>query len=156
MLVSDLRKKVFESMDDYRMWLDPDNKKWDILEIGIDGDERPSGNFRYFGKGNNWKTLDFLPRLQPDFVADITDTKMPSEKWDLIICSQTLEHIFEVRKAVSEIFRMLKKGGYAILDSPWNYQYHGLPDYDDYWRISFTALKRLMLEAGFEIMDCRY
>jgi SAM-dependent methyltransferase len=152
---SEVRLKIFESMEEYRKWLDPDNKGWKVLEVGIDGDTKPGGNFQYFGKGNIYKTLDYLPRLYPDYVADITDTKMPEKEWDLIICSQVLEHVFEYSKAISEIFRMLKKGGYAILDCPWNYPYHGQDGYDDYWRISHIALRRLMEEAGFEIMECR-
>jgi SAM-dependent methyltransferase len=153
--MSKIREKVFESMEEYRKWLEPDNKNWKVLEIGIDGDSKPGGNYQYFGKGNIYKTLDFLARLKPDYIADITDSKMPSNEWDLIICSQTLEHIFDVQKAVNEIYRMLKKGGHAILDSPWEHPYHGLSDYDDYWRISEIAMKELMIRSGFEIIECR-
>jgi SAM-dependent methyltransferase len=135
------------------MGLNPDDKGWKILEVGIDGDEKPSGNYQYFGKGNTWKTLDFLPELKPDYVADITDTKMPDSEWDLIICSQTLEHVFDFKKAISEIYRMLKTEGYAILDSPFEYPYHGVEGYDDYWRISDTALCKLAKEAGFGVVD---
>jgi SAM-dependent methyltransferase len=149
------RLKVIESMEEYRRILQPDNKRWDILEIGIDGDEFPSGNHKYFGQGNNFKTLDFLPRLNPDIVVDICDNDLPSESWDLIICSQVLEHLFEPMKAVSQIYRLLKPGGYAILDSPWDYPYHGLPDYDDYWRISDKAMAQMVKSAGFEIIVCK-
>jgi SAM-dependent methyltransferase len=142
-------------MEEYRKILNPDNRGWDILEIGIDGDELPSGNYKYFGQGNNFKTLDFLPRLNPDIVADICDNDLPAESWDLIICSQVLEHLFEPMKAVSQIYRLLKPGGYAILDSPWDYPYHGLPDYDDYWRISDKALSKMAEVVGFEIMVCK-
>lgn len=152
-MISDLRQQVFRSMEMYRGTLNPDNKGWKILEVGTDGDEKPSGNFKYFGLGNEWKTLDYLPDLQPDFVADITDTKLPKDEWDLIICSQTLEHVFDFKKAIKEIHRMLKKGGYAILDSPWEYPYHGVAGYGDYWRISDTALVRLAEEIGFETID---
>ena len=30
-------------------------KDKDILEIGIAGDEKPSGSYKFFGKGNNWR-----------------------------------------------------------------------------------------------------
>lgn len=151
--MSELREKVFESMEHYRKELNPDDKGWKCLEIGIAGDEKPSGNFKYFGKGNIWKTLDYLPELKPDYVADITDTKMPDAEWDLIICSQTLEHVFDFKKAISEIYRMLKVDGFAILDCPFEYPYHGEAGFDDYWRMTDTALCKLAREAGFGILD---
>ena len=152
-MISVLRQQIFKSMEHYRDELRPEDKGWKILEVGIDGDEKPSGNYKYFGKGNDWKTLDYLPDLKPDFVADITDTKMPDNEWDLIICSQTLEHVFEFKKAIAEIYRMTKVEGYAILDSPFEYPYHGVGGYDDFWRISDTALCRLAREAGFGVID---
>jgi SAM-dependent methyltransferase len=151
--MSQLREEVFKSMERYVDWLKPDFKDWKILEVGIAGDEKPSGNYKYFGTGNKWKTLDYLPQLQPDFVADITDTKMPSEEWDLIICSQTLEHVFHFQKAINEIFRMLKVEGCAILDCPFEYPYHGEDGFDDYWRMTDTALVKCAREAGFGVLD---
>jgi len=153
--MTEMRKTIIETMEHYRKKLYPDNKHWKVLEIGIDGDIKPGGNYQLFGIGNEYKTLDFLERLKPDYIADITDTKMPSNEWDLIICSQTLEHVFEIRKAIGEIYRMLKKGGYAIIDNPWEYPYHGLSDYGDYWRISEPAMRKLVSEAGFEIIECK-
>ena len=149
------REKIWESMEEYKLFLEPDDKGWDILEIGIDGDDKPSGNFKYFGKGNNWKTLDFLASLQPDIVADITNNDLPDNQWDLVICSQVLEHIFNFPKCITEIFRILKKGGYAIIDCPFEFPYHGLPVYDDYWRISVKAMVQLCINAGFTIIKSK-
>ena len=78
------------------------------------------------------------------------DTKLPAKKWDLIILSQTLEHIFDFRAAIKECFRLLKSGGFLIIDCPFYYPYHGTSGYDDYWRISHTAMKKILDEVGFE------
>lgn len=137
-------------MEKYRRKLQPDNKKWKVLEIGIDGDPKPGGNYRYFGIGNEYRTLDKLDKVNPDYVADICDTKMPSGEWDLIIFSHTIEHIFDFKSAIKECFRMLKPGKFLIIDCPWQDEYHAQPGYDDYWRISHTAMQKLLEEAGFE------
>jgi SAM-dependent methyltransferase len=139
-------------MQAYCTYLQPDNKGWDVLEVGIDGDERPGGNYKYFGIGNNYRTLDFLERLYPDYVADICDTKMEGGKWDLVILSQTIEHVKEPSRAVTECHRLLKKGGYLILDCPFNYPYHGIPDYDDYHRFTHKGLALLLEQAGFKVL----
>jgi len=147
---SEIRKTIFKMMKHYKRLLRPDNRQWKVLEIGIDGDPRPGGNYKYFGVGNDYKTLDKLERVNPDIVADICDTKLPKEKWDLIIFSQTIEHIFDFRAAIKECHRLLKKGGFLIIDCPFFYPYHGTEGYDDYWRISHTAMKKLLEEVGFE------
>lgn len=49
---------------------------------------------------------------------DITDMQFPSNYFDCIICYHVLEHIFDDRKAMAEIFRVLKPGGWAILQVP--------------------------------------
>jgi len=147
---SEMRKAVGEMMNHYRRKLKPDNQGWKILEVGIDGDPKPGGNYKRFGIGNEYRTLDNLKSTEPDFVADICDTKMPSGKWDLVIFSQTIEHIFDFRAAINECFRLLKPSGYLIVDCPFVYPYHGTKEYDDYWRMSHKALGLLLAEAGFE------
>jgi len=150
-MASEVRKAIFKIMEHYKRLLRPDNRGWKVMEVGIDGDPMPGGNYKYFGIGNDYKTLDILERVKPDIVADICNTKLPKEKWDLIILSQTLEHIFDFRSAIKECYRLLKPGGFFIVDCPFIYPYHGVDGYDDYWRISHTAMKRLLEEVGFEI-----
>ncbi len=49
---------------------------------------------------------------------DITDIKLPANQFDCIICYHVLEHIPEDEKAMRELFRVLKVGGWAILQVP--------------------------------------
>lgn len=41
-----------------------------------------------------------------------------SESFDLIICTEVLEHCFEPQKALSECVRVLKPGGYIVISVP--------------------------------------
>ncbi len=49
---------------------------------------------------------------------DITDIPYPAESFDAILCSHVLEHVPDDRKAMSEMLRVLKPGGWAILQVP--------------------------------------
>src|SRR5208283_4968310 len=49
---------------------------------------------------------------------DITDIRFPAETFDAVICNHVLEHIPDDRKAMSELFRVLKVGGWAVLQVP--------------------------------------
>lgn len=124
-----------------------------ILDIGIAGDEKPSGNYKFFGNGNDWKTMDCDKVYKPDIVADITKSGLKTNSFDLVILSNTLEHIFDFKKAIKEVIRITKS--YFIIDCPFVYHYHGFCDetnFDDYWRISATALARLVEEAGGKVI----
>lgn len=54
-----------------------------------------------------------------DFQIDVTQMdEIPSNSYDMFICSHVLEHVDDDRKALSELFRILKPGGYGILMVP--------------------------------------
>jgi SAM-dependent methyltransferase len=67
--------------------------------------------------GQNYVTAD-LTNPRADVKMDITDIEYPDEYFDVIYCSHVLEHVQEDRKAMSEFYRVLKKGGWAILLVP--------------------------------------
>lgn len=49
---------------------------------------------------------------------DICDIKHPDGTIDVIYCSHVLEHVVDDRKAMREFYRVLKIGGWAILNVP--------------------------------------
>ncbi len=51
-------------------------------------------------------------------IIDITELDYKDNSFDLILCNHVLEHIPEDRKAMEELFRVLRSGGYAILQVP--------------------------------------
>jgi SAM-dependent methyltransferase len=50
--------------------------------------------------------------------TDLTNIDWENNSFDLIICNHVLEHIHDDRKAMRELFRVLKPGGKAILQVP--------------------------------------
>lgn len=155
-MISNLRKHVFFYMGKYANMLEPEG--WDILDVGTAGDPprpdgKPGGNYQYFGKGNNYKTLDVLAEYNPDYVDDICKTSFKDNTWDLIILSQCLEHIYTPHHAIMECYRILKPGGFLIVDAPWEYRYHPEPGFDDYFRYSKSCLQRMTTDQGFTFID---
>jgi SAM-dependent methyltransferase len=49
---------------------------------------------------------------------DLTRTELPDREFDAIVCNHVLEHIGDDGKAMAELFRILKPGGWAILQVP--------------------------------------
>jgi SAM-dependent methyltransferase len=85
-------------------------------------------------------------------VADLTaGDSLPTNRFDCVICTQTLPFIYDVRAAIRTLYRILKPGG-VLLGSVAGVG-HPISRFDmdrwgDYWR--FTTLStRLLLEEAF-------
>lgn len=68
-------------------------------------------------KNLDYTTADLYSPIV-DVKADILDLPFPKEHFDFVICNHVLEHIEDDRKAMSELFRVLKKGGRGIFQIP--------------------------------------
>jgi len=66
----------------------------------------------------NYTSTDFEDEFLADKQLDITQIDEPDSKFDFVICYHVLEHIVEDEKAMKELFRVLKKGGKAIIQTP--------------------------------------
>ena len=51
---------------------------------------------------------------------DIRNVNFPSNYFDAIICNHVLEHIVDDKKAMEELYRVLKPGGWSILQVPYS------------------------------------
>lgn len=69
----------------------------------------------------NPQRFDFANTV-PVIQADITQTLFKSNAFDLILCNHVLEHVPEDRKAMSELYRVMKKGGVGIFQVPVDYE----------------------------------
>lgn len=49
---------------------------------------------------------------------DITKIQLPDDQFDCIFCFHVLEHVQDDQTAMAELFRILKPGGWALLQSP--------------------------------------
>ncbi|MFZ1799253.1 MAG: class I SAM-dependent methyltransferase [Chitinophagaceae bacterium] len=71
--------------------------------------------------------------------------------FDSILCSEVVEHIFNLPDILSELARVLKKDGLLLITCPFVWNEHEVPF--DYARYTQFALKSLLEKAGFEIVN---
>lgn len=98
----------------------------------------------------NCLTLDITESSNPDFVADITrfNHQIKDEYFDVIMCTEVLEHVVDPFAAIRELRRLVKTGGYILFTTPLNARIHG--PVPDCWRFTEFGLK--ILFRDFEIV----
>jgi len=68
-------------------------------------------------KNLDYTTTDLLSPIA-DVKADICDLPFDDNSYDVILCNHVLEHISDDTKAMQELFRVMKPGGYGIFQIP--------------------------------------
>lgn len=106
--------------------LSRNRRLWHLLNT----DNMLQGNVLHFSPSRslyrNLKSLNnityFSTNFGNDFLAeytfDITNIAQPAEQFDTIICYHILEHIIEDKKAMCELYRVLKPNGTVYIQTP--------------------------------------
>lgn len=84
------------------------------------------------------------------FVGDLTDApQLPSNSFDCVIITQTLQLIYDVRAALTTIYRILKPGGVVLATFPGLSQISG-NEWKHTWHWGFTNCSaQLLFESVF-------
>ncbi|MGV8914598.1 MAG: class I SAM-dependent methyltransferase [Kaistella sp.] len=103
-----------------QMWLYLQNetdfftKNYKILHIAPEQE--------FFRKFRKMKNLDYtsadLYSPLVDIKADILDLPFKDESFDIVFCNHVLEHIEDDTKAIRELYRVMRKGGWGIIQVP--------------------------------------
>ena len=118
-----------------------------VLEIGdafytrkFGGDRVTKSDVLHVVRGNPEATI----------VADLTCAdSIPSDTFNCIICTQTLQMIYDMRAALHHLYRILKPGGVLLATS------HGISKigrrgaidhWGEYWRLTAQSARRLFEE----------
>lgn len=122
--------------------------KGGVLDVG-------SGSYsRYIDLFNfqEYVKMDIEPGKNVDVVGRAENIPFGAETFDAVVCTQVLEHLAEPQKAVSEIYRVLKKGGHCLLTAPQINELHSEPQ--DYFRYTKFGLMAIFSKQGFAILEC--
>ena len=169
-----LLETLYNSRNPTRRWLHCTRRDWIRTKIEQSARERPGRALETgFGAGVYLPTLadcyreviaadldeahiehaqpllERYPHLQ--LVTDnITQSRLPGASFDLILCSEVLEHIPDTQRVIGEIRRLLAPGGILIISTP---QRHSLLELA--CKVAFLpgivqVVRRIYREAVFE------
>ncbi len=122
----------------------------DVLDVGAGAQPyRP-----LLPAGARYRAID-AEVAREAFGYDIPDTEyFEGDRWpteddsvDVVLATETLEHIPEPTVFLAEARRVLRRGGRVVLTVPFAARWHYIPH--DYWRYTPSSLRKLLEEAGF-------
>jgi len=86
-----------------------------------------------------------------DVLLNLHCIDLPSESAGTVLILDTLEHVEFARKAIDEVYRILKPGGVLVIASVMNFPIHDYPH--DYWRFTPEAFKSLLRPFKSSLVD---
>lgn len=106
-----------------------------------------------------------LDKSHAMFEMDLTTLTFRDSTFDLVVCSHVLEHIEDDFTAMEQIYRVLKKGGTALIQVPVGYYEEpsgkctvefGERRFCEHFRSYGWDLKERLVKAGFKVNIIRY
>jgi SAM-dependent methyltransferase len=126
--------------------------------------ERMLSNYISDQKPSLYVKADLFPSSDDIVKINMLDIPYKENYFDFVIANHVLEHVNDLSKALSELHRVLKVGGYAILQTPFSDKlHHTLEDkgintdkmrlevygQEDHVRLFGADIFKLISDAGF-------
>lgn len=107
---------------------------------------------KYNGKGDKGLHTGSWDNSKLDIVSDITDIPLPDSSVDAIMCTEVLEHVPDPIRALKELTRLLKPGGYLLVTAPFVSLTHFAP-YHFATGLSRYFYEHHLVAQGFRIEE---
>lgn len=85
------------------------------------------------------------------YICDLSSIPVENDRFDLVLCTQVLEHVPCPNQVMRELCRVLKSGCRLWLSTPLFYEEHLQPY--DFFRYTRFGLTRLFEEGGFTVEE---
>ena len=124
----------------------------------------------YASTPDRYVTADLESPLA-DMHFDVQQIPLEAESFDAIICNHIMEHVEDDHKALSELYRIMRRGGWGVILSPVELEREKTFEDDtitdraertrifgqyDHRRIYGRDYAERLREAGFEVYDIDY
>ena len=84
-------------------------------------------------------------------IIDATTMEFKDE-FDIVLCMNLLEHVYDFQLAVSNIYEALKNNGMAVIIVPVFYPLHDEPY--DFWRFTEHSLRKILHRFSINRIQC--
>jgi SAM-dependent methyltransferase len=120
-----------------------DDTSYRVLDVGCG----PKPYYPFFaGRAGEYVGVDVVPQPAADLVGPVEALPVEDASFDIVLCTQVLEHCDDPAKAIAELRRVTAPGGRVLASTHGVQVYHPSPN--DYWRWTHAGLRRLFEEGA--------
>lgn len=152
-----VRKNITDFVGETKSYMTPQKKS--ILELGVGNIDENYNALREIAK--EYIRTDVY---KSDFAEEIIDIEQmdttryiverrSGNRFDLVVCTEVLEHVYGTTAAITNIRNLLNKDGFVIITTPFMYPLHGD---QDYWRFTHQSMTRMLEDIGFFVRVSKY
>lgn len=116
----------------------------------LDAGSSEAAPYRKCFQAHRYESADFAgdPQLLT-YVCDLTEIPVEPARYDMVVCTQVLEHVPRPDAVLAELYRVLKPGRKLWLSTPLFYEEHMQPY--DFFRYTRFGLRTLFERSGFSV-----
>ena len=120
-----------------------------VLDVGCG----PKPYYPFFAeRAREYVGVDVVAHPAAELVGRVEELPVEDGAFDLVLCTQVLEHCDDPARAVGELCRVTAPGGRVLASTHGVQVYHPSPQ--DYWRWTHAGLERLFADnAGWESVE---
>lgn len=97
------------------------------------------------------RNLNLAPFPNVDVVGDAHRLPFAADSIGTLHCEALLEHLERPERAVVEMFRVLRPGGYVFAATPFLQAFHGYPNH--FQNFTLAGHTALFARSGFDVID---
>lgn len=120
-----------------------------VLDAGSGHLEEQVMREELLATGITLHTMDMNPGPGVDFTGDVSAMEFASDTYDVVICTQVMEHVQSPPKTMQELARVLKPGGSLYVTAPQSAPLHNIPWH--YFNPTKFGLTLLLEQNNMEI-----
>lgn len=120
-----------------------------VLDVG---GGRKARTKPFLGQMDQFDSVNIDPEVEPTYLVE-PNAPFPVEDgiYDVVVCLNTLEHVYSAEFVLQEALRVLKPNGVVFISVPFIFRIHSHPD--DFFRGTPSWWKETMRRVGFSRME---
>jgi SAM-dependent methyltransferase len=126
--------------------------KGDLLDLGC-GNKPYEEWYKPYSSTQTGCDISQSDKHRVDVICPADKLAFENNRFDTILCTQVLEHVYNQAGVVKEAYRTMRPGGHLILTVPFCWELHEEPY--DFFRITKFGLQKMFEDAGFSVISIK-